>query len=72
MEDTQKLLESIISKLDQMDKRLVDLETTLEDMKQDTSKMTSHISFIENIYERIQVPFNTIMDSVATLPRRIL
>jgi len=72
--EIQELNESI----GEMKKQIGDLENTiftmnhkidrlLELLETDCKKMTNHIDFVENVYEKVKSPFTYIMDNVSTI-----
>ena len=52
-----------------IEQRISKLETStdlilskLDEIKKDTNRMDSHISFVENVYNNIKLPFNSLMN----------
>tara|TARA_B100000900_G_C20190585_1_gene557698 strand:+ start:402 stop:617 length:216 start_codon:yes stop_codon:yes gene_type:complete len=52
-----------------IEQRIIKLEnsvelilTKLNEIKKDTNRMDSHISFVENVYNNIKLPFNYLMN----------
>jgi tRNA 2-selenouridine synthase SelU len=43
------------------------LDRLLELMENDCKKMSDHIDFVENIYDKVKTPFNYVMNSVSTI-----
>jgi hypothetical protein len=52
---------SIEERLTNLEKSVDLILNKLNEIKQDTNRMDSHISFVEGIYERIKSPFHHIM-----------
>ena len=72
--EIRELNESIV----EIKKQIGDLENTiftmnhkidrlLELLETDCKKMTNHIDFVENVYEKVKSPFTYIMDNVSTI-----
>jgi len=55
-------LNLILSKLEDLDKRIAAIETN-------TLKMDSHIDFVESVYDNIKSPFHRIMNMIQGTPR---
>ena len=49
-------------KIEQMDKKM---DKILEILSVDCKKMSNHIDFVENIYDKVKKPFNYVMDRVS-------
>ena len=43
------------------------LDRLLELFETDCKKMSNHIDFVENVYEKVKSPFTYIMDNVSTI-----
>ena len=65
MEQMRKIddLEKKISSLEEKIEKLVNL---LENVKEDTGKMSSHIDFVDNVYTRVKTPLFWICDKVSS------
>jgi hypothetical protein len=57
-----KLLENIHIKLDSIENRLTNLENSGD-------KMSTHIDFIESIYEKVKFPFHYMMEKVGSVAK---
>jgi len=57
-------LEKKVNSLEQKIEKLVNL---LENVKEDTGKMSTHIDFIDNVYTRIKMPLFWICDKVNSI-----
>ena len=53
--NTEELLLQILQKLDELDERLKKVE-------QSANNMDSHIGFVKDIYQQIQVPFQSMIE----------
>jgi|TARA_B110000977_G_C10676713_1_gene337867 DNA phosphorothioation-dependent restriction protein DptG len=60
-----------MSKIDDIEKKVQNLEAKfeklvnlLENVKEDTHKMSTHIDFIDNVYSKIRMPLFWICDKV--------
>ena len=60
----EKRIENLENKFDNLDNKLNKILKLLEDNSIDCKKMSSHIDFIDNIYENIKAPMNLICDSI--------
>jgi len=58
----------IIDRLDDLENNIFlinsKIDRLLEVMEKDCKKMTSHIDFVEGVYEKVKTPFTFIMDNV--------
>ena len=57
-------INTIESKIDNIETKLNKILKLLEDNSEDCKKMSSHIDFIDSIYENIKAPMNFICDSI--------
>lgn len=57
IDDIEKKVQNLEAKID----KLIDL---LENVKEDTHKMSTHIDFIDNVYSKIRMPLFWICDKV--------
>jgi len=64
IKDIKEELKELSNKIDTMNQKIDNLFELLE---KDCKKMTSHIDFVENVYDKIKQPFNFIMDKVEIL-----
>lgn len=53
----------ILEKLNEISERLTALEKKIDHIEQSATQMTQHISFVESIYNQIQVPFMAMIAS---------
>jgi len=69
--------------LDEIKMKLAELEITLihmnekidrlvESLEKDCKKMSSHIDFVENVYEKVKQPFTYLMDNVSNIMNRAI
>lgn len=61
MTDAEKL-DCILHRLDDVNARLERMEQILQDVHGNSTKMTSHVDFVENVYEKVQSPFHSLMN----------
>ena len=54
----EKKTESIENELKKIDNKLTDLIILMNDNKQDCEKMSSHIDFIDSVYEKLKTPID--------------
>jgi len=59
IDDIEKKVQNLEAKID----KLIDL---LENVKEDTGKMSSHIDFVDNVYTRVKTPLFWICDKVSS------
>ena len=61
-------VDEIHKDLDELKQKIKDLDVKLNKLldwiEQDGTKMSEHIDFVENVYDRVKQPFNFIMDNV--------
>lgn len=43
------------------------LDRVVEILEKDCKKMSSHIDFVENVYEKVKQPFSYLMDNVSNI-----
>jgi len=69
--------------LDEIKMKLAEFEITLlhmnekmdrivESLEKDCKKMSSHIDFVENVYEKVKQPFTYLMDNVSNIMNRAI
>ena len=56
----EKKTESIENELKKIDDKLTDLIILMNDNKRDCEKMSSHIDFIDNVYQKLKTPIDYI------------
>ncbi len=54
----------ILDKLISIEKRLTDIENEIKEIKTSANNMDNHISFVENIYNSIKLPFHYIINRI--------
>jgi predicted nucleic acid-binding Zn-ribbon protein len=54
----EKKTESIENELKKIDNKLTDLIILMNDNKRDCEKMSSHIDFIDNVYQKLKTPID--------------
>ncbi len=54
----EKKTESIENELQKIDDKLTDLIILMNDNKRDCEKMSSHIDFIDNVYQKLKTPID--------------
>jgi len=54
----EKKTESIKNELKKIDDKLTDLIILMNDNKRDCEKMSSHIDFIDNVYQKLKTPID--------------
>jgi len=68
---------------DELKMKLAELEITMlqmnqkmdriaESLEKDCKKMTSHIDFVENVYDKVKQPFTYLMDNVSSMMNRTI
>ena len=64
IENLNEKFDNLNNKLDNLDNKLNKILKLLEDNSVDCKKMSSHIDFIDNIYENVKMPLNFVCDSI--------
>ena len=54
-------------KVNSLEEKIDSLISMLGDVKEDTSKMSSHIDFIDNIYAKVRTPMFWICDKINSI-----
>lgn len=54
----EKKTESIENELQKIDDKLTDLIILMNDNKRDCEKMSSHIDFIDSVYQKLKTPID--------------
>lgn len=54
----EKKTESIENELKKIDNKLTDLIILMNDNKRDCEKMSSHIDFIDSVYQKLKTPID--------------
>ncbi len=54
----EKKTESIENELNKIDDKLTDLIILMNDNKRDCEKMSSHIDFIDSVYQKLKTPID--------------
>ena len=68
-DDAPTWLIHLINKLDSIEKRLDNIETSLGKITKSSQQMENHIEFVETVYDNIKTPFNYIMEKVTPIAR---
>lgn len=66
-------LDDIITRLNAIETRMINLEKDIEYLKNGTDNMNEHISFIETVYDTVKNPFYFIMNKIRpieTIPEK--
>jgi len=68
MNNNEILLKQILEKLENIDTRLVRVESLLQGpIQNNTEKMKQHIDFIEDVYENVRNPLGIICNKINSL-----
>lgn len=68
--DDKEILQELIKRTDEIDKKLNDIITILDrDVKKNTQKMADHIDFIEKIYDNVKSPLGFLCNKLNYLKR---
>lgn len=59
---SENKLNELVAKLDEIDAKLNKIVAWIE---KDGTKMSDHIDFVENVYDKVKLPFNFIMENVS-------
>jgi len=57
-------LESIEKRLDNIENRLENIENNMNNIQVNTNMMGNHIHFVEDVYERVKKPLNYITTKI--------
>ena len=57
-------LNTLEKKIDTINQQLVDILILLNDNKKDCEKMSSHIDFIDSVYDRLKMPIDFVCSRV--------
>ena len=60
----EKKLTNLEKKCDDIDKKCDMILELLKDNSKDCKKMSSHIDFIDNVYENVKAPLNFVCNSI--------
>jgi hypothetical protein len=60
----EKKLQKLETKCDDIDKKCDMILELLKDNSKDCKKMSSHIDFIDNVYDNVRAPLNFVCDSI--------
>lgn len=60
----EKKIDSLESKIDSLDSKLDEIINMVNDNNKDCKKMTSHIDFINGVYENVKAPMNFICSNI--------
>lgn len=64
MDDIEIRLTNLESVLKNLDTRLLNIDNVLKDVVKSSSKMSSHIDFVEETYETLKFPINYVKTSI--------
>lgn len=59
-------INNINKRLEQIEIKLDSILNLLKEMKIGTGKMENHIDFVENIYDKVKLPFHFAMKSISS------
>jgi len=62
-------MDKILEKLEKIEERLNLIEEKINVIKTDSSNMTHHINFVENVYNILRSPLNYFVNDVKKLPK---
>lgn len=54
-------LAEVLTKLENLEKKMDKIQETLEEIKSGTDNMTGHINFVENVYSVVKNPFRQVL-----------
>ena len=57
-------LNRLEKKIDNIDQKLTDLIILMNDNKRDCEKMSSHIDFIDSVYEKLKTPIDFVCNRI--------
>ena len=57
----------IMCTIQRLENMVSELKEKSDDMKKNTERMESHINFVENIYDKIKLPFHYVIDKTKTM-----
>jgi len=57
-----KKLDLILEKLSNIEGDISNIKKELEIIKKQTSKMDTHVDFVNNVYEKVEAPLNYVCD----------
>ena len=57
-------LNRLEQKIDNIDQKLTDLIILMNDNKRDCEKMSSHIDFIDSVYEKLKTPIDFVCNTI--------
>jgi hypothetical protein len=69
MKEEENNIFTIINKLDEILKRVKNIEHDIKYLKNGNDNMTSHISFIESVYDTIKNPLYFVMNKFKTVEK---
>ena len=65
--DIHNIFDDILDKLNQIEKRLDSIEQKLGIVQSSGQNMDRHITFIENIYDKVKYPFFYFFNTISSL-----
>jgi glycerol-3-phosphate responsive antiterminator len=60
-------IEELENKVLSLEKKMDTLIYKLENIKEDTGKMSSHIDFVDNVYSKVKAPLFWICDKIVSI-----
>lgn len=67
MKSEEDIILILLEKISSFEKRLSDIESTLDSIKKNTERMETHIDFVENTYDTIKTPFHFLIEKINVL-----
>jgi len=62
--EIMNILNEISNKLTYITERLEYIENDIKDIKKSSNNMDEHISFVENVYDTVKIPFYYIINKI--------
>jgi len=62
--EIMNILNEISNKLTYITERLEYIENDMKDIKKSSNNMDEHISFVENVYDTVKIPFYYIINKI--------
>jgi chromosome segregation ATPase len=60
-------IEELENKILSLEKKMDTLISKLDNVKEDTGKMSSHIDFVDNVYSKVKAPLFWICDKIVSI-----
>ena len=58
----EQKLDLILSKLEHLEKDIIEIKNELNIIKSQTTKMDSHVDFVNNVYAKVEAPLNFVCE----------